>query len=313
MPPALELLEAAHAADKPFALVLADVHMPHADGFSLVVQMKQRPGLARATVMMLTSGGQPGDVGRCRELGIAQYLTKPVKQSDLLDAIVLAVRSPSSSSEGVRAEGVRAEGVRAEGVRGQGSGVSKDRKTDGPASARTPDPSPLTPSDRTALRILLAEDNLVNQMLVVMRLQQRGDEVVVANNGKEALAAWEAERFDVVLMDVQMPEMGGFEATAAIRARERDSGRHTPIIAMTAHALKGDRERCLEAGMDDYLSKPLRGRTVPLVGNGQLVLVGRGQGRRGQGRRGQGRRGQGSGVRGQQRQKDRRPCFCPDP
>jgi PAS domain S-box-containing protein len=220
---ALALLEQAHRAGQPFALVLADVHMPQEDGFSLVERMKQQPGLARATVMMLSSGGQPGDVRRCRDLGVSAYLTKPVKQSDLFDAIVSAI-------------GYRPE------VASQAEGAEHFQ----------------TKRDRRPLRILLAEDNLVNQMLVMTRLRQRGEDVVVANNGKEALSLWEKEPFDVILMDVQMPEMGGFEATAAIRRRERGTGRHTPIIAMTAHAMKGDRERCLDAGMDGYVAKPIR-------------------------------------------------------
>jgi two-component system, sensor histidine kinase and response regulator len=223
----LKLLEEAYRGGTPFALALVDVHMPHTDGFTLVEWMKQRPGLDNAAVIMLTSGGQPGDLRRCRELGIKAYLTKPVKQSDLLDSIVTALGAAPTRPE---------------------QGVAR------PAGRATMRP----------LRVLLAEDNLVNQTLVVCRLEQRGDSVVVAQNGREAIEAWQREPFDVVLMDVQMPEMGGFEATALIRQLEASgealtaARRHTPIIAMTAHAMKGDRERCLDAGMDGYVPKPIR-------------------------------------------------------
>ncbi len=231
---ALGLLEEAWQAGEPFALVLADVNMPHTDGFTLVERMRQRPGLAGAAVMMLTSGGRSGDVERCRELGVAAYLTKPIKQSDLFSSIVAAL---GASPEAVGS-----------GQWGVGSNEAK------PATPHSP--LPALPS---GLRVLLAEDNLVNQTLVVRRLEQRGDRVVVANNGREAVEAWERGDFDVVLMDVQMPEMSGFEATAAIRQREQCLGLGpTPIIAMTAHAMKGDRERCLEAGMDGYVPKPIR-------------------------------------------------------
>ncbi len=223
---ALELLEQARGNGMPFALALIDVHMPHTDGFTLVEWMKQRPGLADAAIMMLTSGGQPGDLKRCRELGIQAHLTKPVKQSDLLAGIIAAL------------------------------GVA-------PARGETAPARPAGRASGRRLRVLLAEDNLVNQTLVLHRLEQRGDSVVVVNNGREAIEAWRREPFDVVLMDVQMPELGGFEATSLIRQLEASGlgprpGKRTPIIAMTAHAMKGDRERCLDAGMDAYVPKPIR-------------------------------------------------------
>jgi two-component system, sensor histidine kinase and response regulator len=229
---ALQLLEEARQADEPFVLLLVDVHMPEADGFSLIEQVRQRPGLAGAAVMMLTSGDRPGDAARSRELGVRAYLTKPVKQSDLFNSMVAALRPTS-------------------GDRGSGAGQDASAADLGRLAPRRP------------LRVLLAEDNLVNQTLIVCRLEQRGDRVVVAGTGREALAVWEREPFDVVLMDVQMPEMSGFEATAAIRAREAAGegplpGHHTPIIALTASAMKGDRERCLAAGMDAYIPKPIR-------------------------------------------------------
>jgi CheY-like chemotaxis protein len=183
--------------------------------------------------MMLSSAGQAGDAARCRELGVASYLTKPIRQSQLLDAIMTALHRSDVRSEW--------EGI------GQRSGVGSER----PAVATGP--SVQTPP----LRILLAEDNEVNQKLAVRILEKRGHSVVVTNNGREALEALETQRFQVALMDVQMPEMGGFEATAAIREKEKQTRTHLPIVAMTAHAMKGDRERCLAAGMDGYVTKPI--------------------------------------------------------
>jgi PAS domain S-box-containing protein len=217
---ALETLELAARENDPFALVLLDAQMPQLDGFDVAAAMGQRPELAGATIMMLSSGGEYSDASRCRELGIAAYLTKPVKQSDLFDAISRAV--------------------------------------DGAISQRIASaPSPPVETSSRRLKVLLAEDNVVNQRVAVGLLTRRGHEVAVAANGVEALNALDQQAFDVVLMDVQMPEMGGFEASAAIRARERHNGGHIPIIAMTAHAMSGDRERCLAAGMDGYLAKPI--------------------------------------------------------
>ncbi len=217
---ALALLGRAAEAGEPFALVLLDAMMPDVDGFTLAEQIKQRPDLAGPVLLMLSSAGRAEDAARCRQVGVATYLMKPVKQSELLDAILMA--------------------------RHEAAG-------DAPRRAARP-----APADPRHLRVLLAEDNLVNQRLALRLLEKAGHAVTIAANGQEAVAAQQREPFDVVLMDVQMPEMGGFEATAAIRAREQETGQHVPIVAMTAHAMKGDRERCLEAGMDDYVSKPVR-------------------------------------------------------
>ena len=173
-------------------------------------------------VILLTSGGLPGDVARCQALGISSYLTKPVKQSELFDAIVTALAGHASAQE-------RADEI----------------------------PRKIQPSERS-LRVLLAEDNPVNQTLATRILEKLGHKVHVANNGKEAFERAQAEDFDVIIMDVQMPEMDGLEATTAIRTAEATTGKHVPILAMTAHAMKGDRERCLSAGMDGYLSKPIQ-------------------------------------------------------
>jgi CheY-like chemotaxis protein/HPt (histidine-containing phosphotransfer) domain-containing protein len=215
------VLEKAAGRGATFPLVLLDSCMPEQDGFTLAQEIRSREELGGALVMMLTSVSIPEDVARCRQLGCA-YLTKPVRPSDLLDAILT------------------------------GLGESHRPKRRQPLPSESPAPS-LRP-----LKILLAEDNAVNRKLAGFMLEKDGHAVQVAVNGKEALAACERESYDVVLMDLAMPEMDGFEATAAIRAREKSTGRHVPIIAMTAHALTGDRERCLEAGMDGYVSKPFR-------------------------------------------------------
>lgn len=227
-PSALQAMRQAHGRGEPFALAILDVHMPDMDGFDVAEHIKADPALRDTTLMMLTSAGQHGDTARCRELGIAAYLTKPIKQSDLWDALVKVLGCSS---------------------------LRPARPAQAAASRALPERS-------QPFRILLAEDNAVNQQLAIRLLQKRGYTVTVANNGREALAALAvqplAEPFDLVLMDVQMPDMNGFEATAAIRAQEVGMGRHLPIVAMTAHAMRGDRENCLAAGMDAYLSKPIQ-------------------------------------------------------
>jgi signal transduction histidine kinase/DNA-binding response OmpR family regulator len=224
----LEALAAARAAGRPFALILLDANMPGMDGFAVAEQIRSEPRTAGATIMMLSSSGQHGETARCRQLGMT-YLTKPVNNRDLLSAI--------------------------------GRAISREHLP------RTPIPEAMLPSDVPSrrLNVLLVEDNAVNQRLARTLLERRGHRVTIATNGKEALAAIERTRFDAVLMDVQMPEMGGFDATSEIRRREQDTSRHLPIIAMTAHAMKGDREKCLAAGMDEYMSKPLDSRRLCAV------------------------------------------------
>lgn len=199
--------------------------MPKMDGFTLIERIRQRPELATATIMMLTSAGHRGDAARCQELGVAAYLLKPIRQSELREAIA-------------RVLGAHAQN-------GSIPLITRFSLHDGR------DPA-------ASLQLLLAEDNAVNQRLAVRLLEKRGHHVVVAGNGAEALAALEKQQFDLVFMDVQMPEMDGLEATAAIREKEKASGRHQAIIALTAHAMKGDREKCLAGGMDGYLTKPIR-------------------------------------------------------
>ncbi|MCA1652072.1 MAG: response regulator, partial [Acidobacteria bacterium] len=223
---ALAAVQRAAEEGRPFPLLLVDGHMPEMDGFTLAQELKASSDAADARVIMLTSAGQPEDAALCDRLGIARYLTKPVKQSDLLDAITDVLTS--RPQEGVV----------------------------------NPEPSPIPTARRTGLRILVAEDHPVNQEVARQILQRLGHQVVIAGDGRAALAAFEQsgrEAFDLVLMDLQMPVMGGLEATAAIRDAERGSGVHLPIVALTAHAMKGDRERCLEAGMDGYVTKPIDG------------------------------------------------------
>jgi two-component system sensor histidine kinase/response regulator len=219
---AVAALRRAKDAGAVTAIVLMDAQMPQLDGFGTAEKIKQDPDLLATMIIMLTSGGQRGDADRCREVGISAYLTKPVRQQELRDAIV-------------RVLGLRQE-----------AGENQTLVTRHTLEAA-----------HKHLRILLAEDNPINRELAVRTLSKRGHLVTVAENGKLAVEAFEKQAFDIVLMDVQMPEMDGFEATAAIRQKEKSTGNHIPIIAMTAHAMKGDREKCLAAGMDAYISKPV--------------------------------------------------------
>jgi CheY-like chemotaxis protein/HPt (histidine-containing phosphotransfer) domain-containing protein len=235
---ALQALDAARAADDPFPLVLLDYQMPDMDGFEVAERIGQRPHLAGATIMMLSSVGQRGDAQRCRELGVAAYLSKPVRQSVLLDAMLAALARPAPGPE----------------ARTLVTGHSlREAQQSAP-------PAPGPPRPLQSLRVLVAEDNRVNQIVIQRLLERLGHTVVLCADGRAAVAAVEAQRPDLVLMDVQMPEMDGFAATAAIRAREaiHPGGRRLPIVALTAFAMTGDRERCLAAGMDDYLTKPIR-------------------------------------------------------
>ena len=220
---ALAELRRASGAAHPYPLVLIDALMPEMDGFALVERIRAEPILARATILMLSSSDRSADIIRCRELGVTAYLVKPLNQSELLDAILMALGSPPLGE---------------------------------PELPRN-DALAMHESGRK-LHILLAEDNEINQLLAGKLLEIRGHTVVAVNNGREALVALKREPFDVVLMDIQMPEMDGLTATAAIRENERSTGRHVPIVALTAHAMRSDRERCLAAGMDDYVTKPLR-------------------------------------------------------
>jgi len=219
---ALHMLQQRSAQGIFYQAIFVDWNMPHMDGFTVAELIKESPTLARATIMMLTSGSHPKDAARCRELGIASYLTKPIKQSDLLNAIVTALYSTSV-----------------------------------PTRASSLSPLSALPKSPYVLRILLVEDNPINRRLAVLMLEKWGHSVVVATNGREALSALAREPFALVLMDVQMPEMDGFEASRRINA-QWPATKRPRIVAMTANAMQGDREMCLAAGMDDYLTKPIR-------------------------------------------------------
>jgi PAS domain S-box-containing protein len=224
---AIDALDRAFAAGKPFPLALIDFQMPDLDGFGLAERIKQRPELATTMIMMLSSVGHRGDAERFRELGVASYLTKPVRQSVLMDAILAVLDEKDNLTD---------------------HKVLVTRHTLNEA--------------RRSLRVLLAEDNAVNRKLVTALLEKRGHTVVTVGNGREAVAVAEKRGCDLILMDVQMPDMDGLEATAAIRVAEKLTGIHVPIIALTAHAMKGDREACLAAGADGYLAKPLNAKAL---------------------------------------------------
>jgi PAS domain S-box-containing protein len=221
---ALEALRRIAPSSRDFDAVIVDCQMPGVDGFALARRLRRDRRLRRTPVVMLTAAGRSADVARCRRLGIEAYLVKPVKQSDLLDALTTLFGASTRRSRRPRPGGRAVTGRR-----------------------------------RRALRILVAEDNAVNRRLVVILLEKRGHLVTAVEDGRAAVEAVAAARpgFDVVLMDLQMPGMSGLEATQVIRAREGESGARLPIVALTAHALDGDRQRCLDAGMDDYLAKPI--------------------------------------------------------
>ena len=224
---ALARLSSAQEEGAPYGLVLTDMHMPTMDGFDLVERIRQRPELSTATIMMLSSAGHRGDGARCQELGVAAYLLKPIRRAELQEAIARVLGSREQ--------------------KGAVPLVTRYSLQDARDSGNF-------------LRVLVAEDNRVNQRLTTRLLEKRGHRVTMTANGREALEALVKDAYDLVLMDMQMPEMDGFEATAALRKKEmrKGDGVHQPVIALTAHAMKGDRERCQAAGVDGYLTKPIR-------------------------------------------------------
>jgi signal transduction histidine kinase/CheY-like chemotaxis protein len=220
---ALAALKQAQAQGEPFRLVLLDLQMPEMDGFAVAEQIRRDAALADTAIILLTLATERGIAARCRQLGVYGYLTKPISQAGLMESLsAFAGHSPQAL-----------------------------------ASTRLETEIVVNPQPRHT-RILVAEDNPVNQRLAIRMLEKRGYQVAIAGNGREALAAYENQSFDLILMDVQMPELNGLEATAIIRQREAGTTRHMPIIAMTARAMKGDREECIAAGVDDYLSKPVQ-------------------------------------------------------
>jgi len=223
---ALTMLASAAKSGQPYSLLLLDAHMPGMDGFSVAQRVQETPQCAGTTVMMLSSSNLNADAAYCGRLGIRKYLVKPVSQSELREAVLGAISEVSPLPE--------------------------PEYRHAPASARR----------SLGQRILVVEDNPVNQMLALRLLEKQGHAVTVAGSGLEAVERAAVGGFDVVLMDVQMPGMDGLQATMAIRKAEAGSGVHVPILAMTAHAMSGDRDRCLAVGMDGYLSKPICSRTL---------------------------------------------------
>ena len=230
-PSALARLQAAQRAGKPYALVILDMHMPGMDGLTLARLIKADPALKDVRLVMVSSVGQRGQAQEARDAGIAAYLTKPVRQSHLYDAIAAVMGVQSAPHPPVL--------------------VTRHSLAEVQAQRR--------------LKVLLAEDNVVNQTVAVRLLEKLGCRVDVVTNGVEALAAHASGTYDLIFMDGQMPDMDGYTATAAIRAREAQTGQHIPIIAMTANAMQGDREACLAAGMDDYTSKPVKSEALALL------------------------------------------------
>jgi PAS domain S-box-containing protein len=221
---ALTALQTAKSFGNPFQLVLMDANLDKTDGFEVAEKIRKLAAEPPKTIMLLTAAALNQDAARCREMGLEGYVTKPIKESSLLDQIMTIFAARGEEQKSAR------------------------------INLRTLE----TTAELRPLNILLAEDNNVNQVLALRMLHKRGHKVTVANNGQEAVELSGKTNYDLVLMDVQMPVMDGFEATANIRKREKTTGLHVPIIALTAHAMKGYREQCIEGGMDDYLSKPLR-------------------------------------------------------
>jgi two-component system sensor histidine kinase/response regulator len=219
---AIQALQNGHASGARLPLVLTDAHLPDIDGFRLVEMIRQTPSLSSVRIVILTSGGERGDAARCQKLGVAAYLSKPFDRLELRDVLLRVLAHEPANPE-------KRALVTRHAVREQTHSLS----------------------------FLVAEDNAVNQRLILRLLEKRGHRVVLAQNGREALEASKKQRFDIVLMDLQMPEMDGLEATRLLRENERASGTHLPIIALTAHAMQGDKERCLACGMDGYVSKPI--------------------------------------------------------
>lgn len=224
---ALVAMAKAYKEGRHFDLIITDCMMPEMDGFELAERISKDPDLTTTTIIMLTSAGERGDAARCLKLGISAYLLKPIRQSELLFTISKVLNEPTPTAA-------------------QPSLITRH-------SIR---------ESKRQLHILLAEDNAVNQKLATRMLERMGHTVIVASNGKKVLECLEHEKFDLILMDVQMPEMDGLQATRAVRELEKATGEHIPIVAMTAYAMKGDKEKCLEAGMDGYVAKPINAQEL---------------------------------------------------
>jgi len=221
-PRALSAMEAAAGCKTPYQLILIDATMPAMDGFQLADCIRQNPKLTGATILMLSAGLHSDDISRCRQLGVSAYIIKPIRRLELLNVIVRVLKDKNSFT------------------------------------APAQETALWEKQQHSRLQILAAEDNRVNQRLLARLLEKEGHQVTLVEDGEAAVAASAETDFDLILMDVQMPAMDGLDATRYIRGREQGTGKHVPIIALTAHAMKGDRERCLEAGMDAYVAKPVQ-------------------------------------------------------
>jgi len=294
---ALAAMENASREARPFTLVLLDVQMPGMDGFQVAGEIAANPAWKASKVVLLIPANRRGDRSRCAKLGVAACLLKPVKRSELLKTLIVVIGGGAESCSQISARdtmGIVHDALSittrdengflaptpnsrgGESGSGSDSGSPSPRVGRGGRGVRAAQTVIFKGKARQPLRVLLAEDNEVNRKVTVQLLQNRGHQVAVASDGKEALEALESGRFDLILMDVQMPRMDGLETTKAIRAQEAARGSHIPIIAMTAYAMVGDRQRCLDQGMDDYISKPIQAQEL-------LELVeswGEGRGRR---------------------------------
>jgi len=227
---ALETVAASHAQGREFGLVISDVGMPEMDGFAFCERLRQQPQTADLAIILLTSYDRMGETSHDAQLGVAAHLVKPIKESERLRALKCAMTNSSAPTSCPAT----------------------------PVTPTAPVTAPTAASPVPCLKVLVVDDGVTNQTLAAGILKKWGHKVHVANNGREAVEAFEAGHFDLILMDIQMPEMDGLEATTVIRRREESTGRHVHIVALTAHALKGDEQMCLAAGMDHFLSKPLR-------------------------------------------------------
>lgn len=226
---ALKVLGESHDQGVPVALVITDINMPRTDGFALAEAIRADERFTELPIVALTSGARKGDLERCQRLRIARQVSKPIKQSELMTLLVEALG------------------------------------TQPPTPAEDAQPQVFQEGATRSLRVLVAEDNVINQRLAKSVVERLGHQVTLATTGQEAIDLHTQSPFEVILMDVQMPVMDGYEATRQIRAKEAESGAHVPVIAMTARAMHGDREACLAAGMDDYLPKPVRASELAAV------------------------------------------------
>jgi CheY-like chemotaxis protein len=274
---ALAALTSAVESSEPYEVLLTDLHMPEMDGLSLVEEIRRRPAFASIPTVMLSSGGGRGYAERCRQMDIKFYLYKPVRRSELLTSILFAAGQREDTVRGDethRAGGpipqtqIRETQIRESQIlepqileRQLLERQLVDVQVDGKLAGEKQDVSesaPIRPSPTgRSLNILLAEDNLINQAVAKRIFQKWGHKLRIAGNGREALEWLDKENFDLVMMDIQMPEMDGIEATARIRQNETGTNTRLPIIAMTAHAMKGDKERFIAAGVDGYVTKPI--------------------------------------------------------